>query len=433
MPKSKILFVCSECGGEHLRWQGQCQFCREWNTLKEVTSIKSANSSAGPRKPKKLSEISLTQVSRAKTGIGEFDRVLGEGIVPGSAVLLSGPPGIGKSTLLLQVAEKIGKKSPVVYVSGEESEEQIAGRANRLGIVADNLYFLAQTDLELILSELFEMGKLGLVVVDSLQTTTSENVTGSSGSPSQLKYAAAQLTNFAKAQNVPVVMTGHVTKTFAIGGPKFLEHIVDVVLAFEGDKFSSLRVLRSQKNRFGATSEVGIFEMGKKGLAEVADPSAAFLKHHRSSPGSALMVALEGTRPLLLEIQALTSSTSYAYPKRTTQGIASKRALLILAVLEKYGRISLSRSDIFVKSSLGMRVFEPAADLAIAVAVASARLKKPIPPKLCFFGEVGLNGQIKSVTGEEDRRKHAKKLGLEAVGADEYPTVIELLSVLFSP
>jgi len=384
------------------------------------------------KKPKKLSEISQTSVSRLLTDIGEFDRVLGEGIVPGSAVLLSGPPGIGKSTLLLQVAEKIGQKSPVVYVSGEESEEQIAGRAERLGIAADNLYFLAQTDLELILSELSEMSKLGLVVVDSLQTTTSENVTGSSGSPSQLKYAAAQLTNFAKAQNVPVIMTGHVTKTFAIGGPKFLEHIVDVVLAFEGDKFSSLRVLRSQKNRFGATSEVGIFEMGKKGLEEVTDPSAAFLKHHRSSPGSALMVALEGTRPLLLEIQALTSSTSYAYPKRTTQGIASKRALLILAVLEKYGRISLSRSDIFIKSSLGMRVFEPAADLAIAVAVASARLKKPIPPKLCFFGEVGLNGQIKSVTGEEERRKHAKKLGLEAVGADEYPTVTELLASLFS-
>ena len=431
MPKSKVLFVCSECGGEHLRWQGQCQFCREWNTLKEISNQGSVNRGEA-KKPKKLSEISQTSVSRLLTDIGEFDRVLGEGIVPGSAVLLSGPPGIGKSTLLLQVAEKIGQKSPVVYVSGEESEEQIAGRAERLGIAADNLYFLAQTDLELILSELSEMSKLGLVVVDSLQTTTSENVTGSSGSPSQLKYAAAQLTNFAKAQNVPVIMTGHVTKTFAIGGPKFLEHIVDVVLAFEGDKFSSLRVLRSQKNRFGATSEVGIFEMGKKGLEEVTDPSAAFLKHHRSSPGSALMVALEGTRPLLLEIQALTSSTSYAYPKRTTQGIASKRALLILAVLEKYGRISLSRSDIFIKSSLGMRVFEPAADLAIAVAVASARLKKPIPPKLCFFGEVGLNGQIKFVTGEEERRKHAKKLGLEAVGADEYPTVTELLASLFS-
>jgi DNA repair protein RadA/Sms len=430
--KPKVLFICSECGGEHLRWQGQCQFCREWNTLKEVTSIKSTNSAAGPRKPKKLSEISLTQVSRAKTGIGEFDRVLGDGIVPGSAVLLSGPPGIGKSTLLLQVAEKIGKKSPVVYVSGEESEEQIAGRANRLGIAADNLYFLSQTDLELILSELAEMDKLGLVVIDSLQTTTSENATGSSGSPSQLKFAAAQLTNFAKAQNVPVVMTGHVTKTFAIGGPKFLEHIVDVVLAFEGDKFSSLRVLRAQKNRFGATAEVGIFEMGKKGLAEVTDPSAAFLKHHRPSPGSVLMIALEGSRPLLLEIQALTSPTSYAYPKRTTQGVASRRALLILAVLDKYGRLNLSRSDIFIKSSLGMRVFEPAADLAIAMAVASARLKKPIPPKLCFFGEVGLNGQIKSVVGEEERRKHAKKLGLEAVGADEYPTVTELLTVLFS-
>jgi len=431
MAKPKVLFICSECGGEHLRWQGQCQFCREWNTLKEVTSFKSATSSAGPRKPKKLSEITQTTVARLTTGIGEFDRVLGEGIVPGSAVLLSGPPGIGKSTLLLQVAEKIGKKNPVVYVSGEESEEQIAGRAERLGIKADNLYFLAQTDLELILSELAEMDKLGLVVVDSLQTTTSENATGSGGSPSQLKYAAAQLTNFAKARNVPVMMTGHVTKTFQIGGPKFLEHIVDVVLAFEGDKFSSLRILRSQKNRFGATSEVGIFEMGKKGLAEVTDPSAAFLKHHRSSPGSALMVALEGSRPLLLEIQALTSPTSYAYPKRTTQGIASKRALLILAVLDKYGRLNLSRSDIFIKSSLGMRVFEPAADLAIAVAVASSRLKKPLPAKLCFFGEVGLNGEIKAVTGEEDRIKHAKKLGLEPVTSTTYPIITDLLANLF--
>ncbi|MEX0587307.1 MAG: ATPase domain-containing protein, partial [Patescibacteria group bacterium] len=197
MPKSKVLFICSDCGGEHFRWQGQCQFCREWNTLKEVTAFKSVNSVTGPRKPKKLSEISQSAVSRIKTGIEEFDRTLGGGIVPGSAVLLSGPPGIGKSTLLLQVAEKIGKKSPVVYVSGEESEEQIAGRANRLGIAADDLYFLSQTDLELILSELGEMNKLGLVVIDSLQTTTSENVTGSSGSPSQLKFAAAQLTNFA--------------------------------------------------------------------------------------------------------------------------------------------------------------------------------------------------------------------------------------------
>lgn len=432
MAKPKVLFICSECGGEHLRWQGQCQFCGEWNTLKEVASSKSSVSSGGPRKPRKLSEISLTQTARIKTGIEEFDRAMGEGIVPGSAVLLSGPPGIGKSTLLLQVAEKIGQKSPVVYVSGEESEEQIAGRADRLGITAGNLYFLAQNDLELILSELAEMDKLGLVVVDSLQTTSSENVTGSAGSPSQLKYAAAQLTNFAKAKGVPVVMTGHVTKTFAIGGPKFLEHIVDVVLAFEGDKFSSLRVLRSQKNRFGATSEVGIFEMGKKGLEEVKDPSAVFLKKHRSSPGSALTIALEGVRPLLLEIQALTSATAYPYPKRTTQGLSSKRALLILAVMEKFGRVNLSRSDIFVKSSFGMRVFEPAADLAIAVAVVSSRLKKPVPAKFCFFGEVGLNGEIRSVVGEEERRKHAQKLGLKPVSATEYPTIIELLTALFS-
>ena len=431
MVKTKVLFVCNDCGGEHLRWQGQCQFCREWNTLKEVNSLQSTVNRSEARKPKKISEITLAQTARLKTGIEEFDRVLGGGIAGGSAILLSGSPGVGKSTLLLQVAEKIGRQSPVVYVSGEESEEQVAQRASRLGAGADHLYFLAQTDLDMILSELGEMDKLGMVVVDSLQTTSTEAVTGSAGSPSQLKYVAAQLTRFAKARNIPVVMTGHVTKTFGIGGPKFLEHIVDVVLVFEGDKFSSLRVLRALKDRFGATSEVGIFEMGKKGLEEVTDPSAAFLKHHRSSPGAALTVALEGSRPLLLEIQALTSPTSYAYPKRTTQGISSKRALLILAVLEKYGRLNLSRSDIFIKSSLGMRVFEPAADLAIAAAVASSRLKLALPSNLCFFGEVGLNGEIRSVVGEEERIKHARKLGLEPVTPGKYPTVIDLFAGLF--
>lgn len=443
MPKSKVLFVCSSCGGEHLRWQGKCQFCGEWNTLKEVTSLKSVTSVTEQRKPKKLSEITLTQDSRLTTGIEEFDRVLGGGIVGGSVVLLSGTPGIGKSTLLLQISEKIGKKSPVVYVSGEESEEQIARRAQRLGTVSDHLYFLNQTDLDLILSELAEMWSGakspeasreggGLIILDSLQTTSSESTTGSAGSPSQIKHVAAQLTRFAKERNVPFILTGHVTKSFAIGGPKFLEHIVDVVLTFEGEKFSSFRILRASKNRFGATSEVGIFEMKEKGLVEVKDPSEAFLKKHSSAPGSALMVAMEGTRPLILEIQALTSSMVYRYPKRTTQGLSSKRALLILAVLEKFGGINLSRSDIFVKSSFGMRVFEPAADLAIAAAVASSRLKKPISPKLCFFGEVGLNGEVRTVVGDDERRRHAKKLGLTPVGADEYPTIRELLTALFS-
>lgn len=415
-----------------MRWQGQCSFCGQWNTLKEVSNSPQGFRSGEVRKPKKLSDIALTQTARVKTGIEEFDRVLGGGIVPGSAVLLSGAPGIGKSTLLLQIAGKIGRKSPVVYVSGEESEGQIAGRAQRLGVSADGLYFLSQSDLGLIISELSEMDKLGLVVVDSLQTTSSENITGSAGSPSQLKYVAAELTRFAKDKSVPVVMTGHVTKTFAIGGPKFLEHIVDAVLTFEGDKFSSLRVLRASKNRFGATSEVGIFEMAKQGLVEVKDPSAIFLKKHHASPGSALTIALEGARPLLLEIQALTSATAYPYPKRTTQGLSSKRALLILAVVEKFGRVSLSRSDIFVKSSFGMRVFEPAADLAIAVAIASSRLKKPVPAKLCFFGEVGLNGEIKPVAGEEERHNHAKKLGLEPITAADYPTISELISSILS-
>lgn len=430
MAKPKILFICSECGGEHLKWQGKCQFCGEWNTLKEVRSQKSVVGSE-KRKPKKLSEINLAKTSKLQTEIGEVDRVLGGGIISGSTILLSGPPGVGKSTILLQICEKVARKNPVVYISGEESEAQIIERAKRLGVRADGLYFLAQSDLDLILSELEELKELGMVIVDSLQTTTSENATGSAGSPSQIKYVSAELTRFSKERGVPVIMTGHVTKGFAIGGPKFLEHVVDVVLIFEGDRFSSLRVLRASKNRFSSTSEVGIFEMKAKGLVEVKDPSEAFLKKHRSAPGSALMIALEGTRPLLLEVQALTSSTAYHYPKRTTQGLSSKRALLILAVLEKFGRINLSRSDIFVKSSFGMRVFEPAADLAIAMAVVSSRLRKALPRRFCFFGEVGLNGEIKTVLGEAERRKHAEKLGLKPITADDYPTIQELLKELF--
>jgi len=433
--KPKVIFICSECGGEHLRWQGQCQFCKEWNTLKEAKTAGSKaafGSGAERRKPQKLSRLAVAKSPRARVGIEEFDRVLGGGMVEGSVILLSGSPGVGKSTLLLQASGKVAQGKPVVYVSGEESEEQVVERTKRLKVNADHLYFLAQSDLDFILSELSEIDDLGLVIVDSLQTTSSENSTGSSGSPSQIKFVATELSRFAKERGIPVIMTGHVTKNFSIGGPKFLEHIVDVVLIFEGDRYSSMRVLRASKNRFGSTGEVGIFEMRSGGLAEVKDPSEAFLKKHRNSPGSALMIAMEGERPIVLEVQALTSPTSYHYPKRTTQGLSSKRALLILAVLEKFGRINLSRSDIFVKSSFGMRVFEPAADLAIAAAVVSSRLKKPLPQNLCFFGEVGLNGEIRTVAQEEERAKHAKKLGLKPVAADDFPTVPELISSLFS-
>jgi DNA repair protein RadA/Sms len=431
--KPKILFICEKCGGEHLRWQGRCQHCGEWNTLKEVQSSKFKVQSGEKRKAKKISELRTVDFKPSASGIKEFDRVVGGGFIPGGVILLAGAPGVGKSTLLLQVAGKLGRRQPVVYVSGEESDSQIVTRAERLGIASDHLYFLSQTDIDLALSELAETAKLGLIILDSVQAFTTDNVDAASGSPSQVKEVATRLTRFAKERSIPAVMTGHITKSYAIGGPKTLEHLVDAVLFFEGERFSQFRVLRAVKNRFGSTSEVGVFEMKKEGLVEVSDPSVAFLSQRSKAPGSALTVALEGSRPMVLEIQALTSPTSYRHPRRTTQGLAGKRTLLTIASLEKYSGIKLGRVDIFIKSSFGLRVFEPAADLAIALAIASSQLKKPLPKDLCVFGEVGLNGEIKVVAGEEERRKHAKKLGLKSISAKDYPTINELLSVLFAP
>jgi len=432
--KSKTLFVCEKCGGEHLRWQGKCQFCGEWNTLREVKSVKSVKAVAGGEKKKarKLSELQAGNIRRSASGIKEFDRVLGGGFVPGGVILLAGAPGVGKSTLLLQVAGKVGKRQSVVYVSGEESDSQIVKRAERLGISSDHLYFLAQSDVDLALAELAETDPLALAIFDSVQTFTTDDVDSGAGSPSQVKEVARRISVFAKERGVPVVMTGHITKAYKIGGPKTLEHLVDAVLFFEGERFSQFRVLRAVKNRFGSTAEAGVFEMKRQGLVEVSDPSAAFLSQRSKAPGSALVVALEGTRPMVLEVQALTKPATYRHSRVTTQGLARKRALLTVAVLEKYGGLKLGRTDIFVKSSFGLRVFEPAADLAVALAIASSQLKKPLSNDLCVFGEVGLNGDIKPVAGEGERRKHAKKLGLKSLSAKDYPTVRGLLDAVFS-
>jgi DNA repair protein RadA/Sms len=417
-PKSKAVFVCQQCGKESPKWLGRCPGCQEWNSFVETVVTVSSQAAtwlySEENAPSELSKLKTEAYPRLSFPFTEFNRVLGGGLVTGSLVLVGGDPGIGKSTLLLQassaVAERGGK---VVYVSGEESAQQIKLRSERLGVGGDRLYILPETNLEAILGRLGELSP-NLVVVDSIQTVYIEALTGTPGSVGQIRECTVRLMRWAKRVGVPVLITGHVTKDGAIAGPRVLEHIVDVVLYLEGETFSSYRILRSTKNRFGSTNEVGVFEMSGGGLIEVANPSEAFLVSHRDGVvGSAVVPTFEGSRPLLVEIQALTSLTGFGPPRRIANGVDFNRLLLIAAVLSRRAGVNLSNQDIITNVIGGMRIGEPAADLGMALAIASSHRDARVAQGLVALGEVGLSGELRAVPQLERRIAEASRLGFK--------------------
>ncbi len=420
MAKTKTVFQCNECGGQTTKWQGQCPHCNAWNTLIETIvtppSRRFENMSGAHSEIRQLSAIETATAPRIVTGMSEFDRVLGGGFVSGEVVLLGGDPGIGKSTLLLQVVAALGAGKQALYITGEESAEQIALRAQRLGLINAPVTLLAEVQLETILATL-EMSKPEIVVIDSIQTMYTETLNSAPGSVSQLRECAARFTRFAKERGIVMVLIGHVTKEGAIAGPRVLEHIVDAVLYFEGDTHSNYRLIRAVKNRFGAANELGVFAMTESGLKGVNNPSALFLSRH-SQPvsGSAVMVTLEGSRPLLVEIQALVDPASGGMaPKRLAVGVDGQRLALLLALLHRHGNAQFGNLDVFVNVVGGVRIDEPAADLAILMALYSSFTNKPLDDKLAIFGEVGLAGEVRPVQRGQERIREAAKLGFKKI------------------
>jgi DNA repair protein RadA/Sms len=425
MAKLHTHFVCQECGRTSIRQLGRCPSCGGWDTMveeiAEPISVKQSNIFSNVRsKPIKLLEVSSEAEERWTLDMAEFARVLGGGIVPGSIVLLGGDPGVGKSTLMLQVASEIARKSPVLYASGEESARQIKMRAQRLiesnnkKIDAENLFLVTETNLDAIFTHV-EGVKPVLLVVDSIQTVYLDELSSSAGSVSQVRECASRLREFAKTHGIAVFLIGHVTKQGVIAGPRVLEHIVDTVLQLEGDRFQSYRLLRSMKNRFGPTSEVGVFEMREQGMAEVLNPSEAFLSERMAeSPGSSIAVTMEGTRPILVELQGLTSPTNFGNPRRTTNGMDYNRVLLIIAVLTRRLGMCLSNQDVFLNVVGGLRIEEPAADLAAAAALVSSQKDQPVFADMVLIGEVGLSGELRWVSQMEQRLNEAAKLGFRS-------------------
>lgn len=417
MAKTRTQYVCQSCGATFLKWAGQCRECGEWNSLVE-TVVESARGRSAPgplapaTPPQSLAEIEADPFQRLPVPIGELARVLGGGIVLGSVVLVGGDPGIGKSTLLLQASAYLAEQNaPVLYISGEESVQQIKMRASRLGFHQPGLYLASEVSLDPILNHIEQM-QPKVVIVDSIQAISSDELESSAGSVSQVKACATALLRMAKAQGIPMFLVGHVTKAGAIAGPKVLEHIVDTVLYLEGDRFHAYRLLRSVKNRFGSTNEVGVFEMSEQGMAEVQNPSEAFLAERLpDAAGSAIAVTMEGTRPLLVEIQALASTTSFGLPRRTANGVDLNRLLLLVAVLSRRVGLRLFDQDVFINVVGGLRINEPAADLALALAIASSFQNAPLPSDLAAIGEVGLSGEVRAVGHIERRLHEAAKLG----------------------
>lgn len=416
MSKTKTRYVCSSCGYESLRWLGRCPECNEWNTLtEEVTELsKNKKPSAGrPYSIFKLNEISSTEADRIKTNINEFDRVLGGGLMPGSIILIGGDPGIGKSTLVMQAAAQIRDK--VLYVTGEESNKQIKLRASRLNISSENFHILAETNLDNITSAIKET-EAAVIIVDSIQTVYSPELDNTPGTVTQIRECTSALMDIAKSTQQVVIIIGHVTKEGVIAGPKVLEHIVDTVLQFEGERHHSYRVLRAQKNRFGSTNEIGIFEMHDTGLTEVKNPSEIFLSQRdRNTTGSVVTSSIEGTRPILLEVQALVTPSNYGNPQRVATGFDYRRLSILLAVLEKRAGYRLSAANVFVNMAGGVKIDEPAVDLAVCCSIASSLTDKTINSSYVVIGEVGLGGEIRTVSHIDKRIQEAEKLGFECV------------------
>jgi len=418
MAKSKSQFVCQNCGAVYGKWSGRCENCGEWNTLVEQmasvaqSSVAKAGTSGKTLTVQSISTISSdSDGSRLSTGVADLDIVLGGGIVPGSVTLLAGQPGIGKSTLLLQVTANIAATVPVLYVSGEESASQVAIRAGRLGADKhDKLSFASSTSANDIAATISQ-GGYSLVVVDSIQTMSLDEMTSAPGTVSQITNSSNVLIRAAKAAGAAVILVGHVTKEGSIAGPKVLEHLVDVVLQFEGDRYGGFKVVRAAKNRFGSTSEAAIFEMYEQGLRVVENPSATLLAERQSADGSVVLATLEGTRPLLVEIQALVNPTNFGYPKRTASGFDLNRLNLLVAVLERRTKLNLSDKDIYINVVGGLKLGDQAADLAVCMAIASAAAGRRIDDDIVVFGEVGLGGEIRSVVGVDKRIAEAKKLG----------------------
>ncbi|HXM72936.1 MAG TPA: DNA repair protein RadA [Candidatus Dormibacteraeota bacterium] len=420
MPKSTITYVCTECGGESLRWAGQCPHCQAWNTLQEFQVRKAATSKSSGRarstagaKPIALSEIESEAAPRRPLAWDELNRVLGGGVVPGSIVLVGGEPGVGKSTLLMHAAAQVAHRGGrVLYVSGEESAQQVRMRAERMGALQSGIFLLAENDLDVI-CDAISAEPTALAIIDSIQTVTDAGFEGSAGSVTQVRESAARLMRLAKETGVPIFLVGHVTKDGAIAGPRVLEHIVDTVLYLEGDRRQELRILRAMKNRFGSAEEIGVFAMGEAGLEEVPDPSAALLGSAViSSPGTAIVAALEGTRPLLVEIQSLVNKTDNSMVRRIANGIDINRLHMILAVLEKRLDHKFGKSDIFVSVAGGIRVTEPAADLGLALSIVSNQDNRPLPDGLVVIGELGLTGEVRRVGQLERRLQEAARHGL---------------------
>ena len=428
MSKVKTSFFCQSCGTQHAQWQGQCNSCKQWNTLTEEVvekldqkNWKSKNKAGKISKPLKINQIEISSESRINTGDAELNRVLGGGIIPGALMLLGGEPGIGKSTLLLQIAMTVGCK--VLYVSGEESQRQIKIRSDRMDASSDQCYVLSETKTQNIFSQIKNLAP-ELVVIDSVQTLHTDYIDSSPGSVSQIKECTAEFIKFAKETHVPVFLVGHITKDGQIAGPKILEHMVDVVLHFEGDRNHIYRILRTQKNRFGATSEIGIYEMQSKGLRAVSNPSELLISEKDEKlSGHAIAATIEGIRPLMIEIQALVSTAVYGTPQRTTTGYNTKRLNMLLAVLEKRAGFALGAKDVFINITGGISIADPAIDLAVIVAILSSYHDLDVSENFCFAAEVGLSGEIRPVPKTEQRIQEASKLGFETIVISKFAKI----------